>query len=64
MLLVTTVMYEYVTVTAAVCNNSNDNNGADVDAHGIITYRKKGNFVVLSLVFRCDTGHIYCFGVT
>ena len=47
MLLDKTAMYLYVTVIASVCNNSNDSNEADVDAHGFIQNRKKGNFVVL-----------------
>ena len=50
MLLNKTAMYLYVTVIASVCNNSNDSNEADVDAHGFIQNRKNGNFVVLFLI--------------
>ena len=42
-----TVMYTYVTVTAAVCNSSNDSDEADMDAPEIIKKRKGGNLVVL-----------------
>ena len=47
MLTVTTVMYTYVAVTAAVCNSSNDCNEDDVDARDIIKIVRK----VTSLCF-------------
>ena len=47
MLPVMTVMYTYVTVTAIVCNSSNDSDKTDMDAPEIIKERKGGNLVVL-----------------